>query len=214
MESVAPFVGLLVAFFLGSLPTGLWAGRFARGIDIRDHGSGNLGATNVYRTLGPRWGIGVMLLDAGKGALAVAAARALDPSHPTAAGVLGMAGAFLGHMFTPLAGFRGGKGVATAAGSWAALLPLPFLAALLGWALVFAITRIVSLASIVAVVVLPVAVLVVGAGSPRAPWLWLALATMVFVLVRHRSNLRRLRRGEERRLALRGSTAESKGPAR
>ncbi|MEZ4653985.1 MAG: glycerol-3-phosphate acyltransferase [Candidatus Eisenbacteria bacterium] len=106
----------LLSFLLGSIPSGLWLGRAVRGIDVREHGSGNLGATNVYRTLGPRWGISVLLLDAAKGVGAVLVSRAVGgTANPVLLGLLGMIGAALGHMFTPFAGFRGGKGVATLA---------------------------------------------------------------------------------------------------
>ncbi|MEZ4650623.1 MAG: glycerol-3-phosphate acyltransferase [Candidatus Eisenbacteria bacterium] len=114
-----------------------------------------------------------------------------------------MVGAFFGHMFTPFAGFRGGKGVATAAGAWAALVPYGLLAALLTWIVLFATTRLVSLASVLAAIVLPIAVWVFGHRSVTDPFLWLSLLTAVFIVVRHRSNLGRLRRGQESRLAVR-----------
>ena len=195
-----------IAYLLGGIPSGLWIGRMARGVDVRQHGSGNLGATNVYRTLGPRLGLTVLLLDAAKGVAAVLIARALVPSQPLASGLIGMVGSFFGHMFTPFAGFRGGKGVATAAGAWAALVPFGLLTALVTWIVLFATTRLVSLASVCASIVLPIAVWGFGHRSPADPFLWLSILTAVFIVVRHRSNLGRLKRGEESRLAVRGST--------
>ena len=211
------------AFLLGSIPWGLWVGRLVRGLDVREHGSGNLGATNVYRVLGPRWGLLVLLLDAGKGVAAVLVARALlgagtpesavgagaaagTPGLAIWAGMLGLIASVLGHSFSPLAGFRGGKGVATAAGAWGALFPLALAAALAAWILCFALTRIVSLASIVACLVLPVAAAWLRRGQGpllRDPLFDLAVLTALLILARHRSNLRRLRRGREQRLDLR-----------
>ena len=218
-------LAILVAFLLGGIPSGLWVGRAVRGIDVRQHGSGNLGATNVYRNLGPRWGLTVLALDAAKGVAAVLCSRLLLPGHPALAGVIGMAGSFVGHMFTPFAGFRGGKGVATAAGAWGALTPYALFTALGVWILIFVTTRIVSLASLIATSILPVALVLFGHGSPREPWIWLSLATAAFVAIRHRGNLGRLRRGEEGTLMLRnppksagssdsgGSSETAPGPA-
>jgi len=194
----------LLSFVLGAVPSGLWIGRAVRGVDVREHGSGNLGATNVYRTLGPAWGIAVLLLDAGKGVAAVLIARAVGAGegHALAAGIVGMVGAALGHMFTPFARFRGGKGVATLAGAWATLAPITLAIALLAWIATFAITRVVSLASILAAVVLPLAAaLTVGFADPR---FFIAIVVASLLILRHRSNLTRLRRGEEPRLDLRG----------
>jgi acyl phosphate:glycerol-3-phosphate acyltransferase len=197
--------GTLAAFLLGSLPWGLWLGRWTRGIDVRLMGSGNLGATNVYRVLGPRLGILVLLLDAGKGTCAVLLCRTWTGS-PVWGGLLGMAAAVLGHSFTPWAGFRGGKGVAAAAGAWSALAPLPLACTLGVWTLVFILARIVSLGSIIAAAALPVAVglLVHRAGGPWTDPLFLfALLTCLLILARHRSNIRRLLQGKEKPLNLR-----------
>ncbi|MCA9729757.1 MAG: glycerol-3-phosphate 1-O-acyltransferase PlsY [Candidatus Eisenbacteria bacterium] len=193
----------LLSFLLGSIPSGLWLGRAVRGIDVREHGSGNLGATNVYRTLGPRWGISVLLLDAAKGVGAVLVSRAVGgTANPVLLGLLGMIGAALGHMFTPFAGFRGGKGVATLAGAWGAVAPFTLAIALGVWILAFATTRIVSIASILAAVALPIAA-AIDAGV-RDPRFATALLVGTLLILRHRSNLTRLRRREERRLDLRG----------
>jgi acyl phosphate:glycerol-3-phosphate acyltransferase len=209
----------LGAFFLGSLPWGLWLGRFLRGVDVRRHGSGNLGAANVYRVLGPRLGIAVLLLDAGKGVAAVLVAHCIHHAGvtvgaggPAAAGsqavdwsgLLALAAAVLGHSFTPFAGFRGGKGVATAAGAWGVVAPLPLAVALGVWVVAFAIRRIVSLASIIAVTALPIAVWLLRPRPWADPVAWLSVVTGVLVVVRHRSNLSRLAAGSERSLELAG----------
>jgi glycerol-3-phosphate acyltransferase PlsY len=223
---------VIAAFLLGSLPWGLWIGRLVRGIDVRRHGSGNLGATNVYRLLGPRWGITVLLLDAAKGVAAVLLARAIahavaGPSaaqgaiaagaapggagaaagRETWAGFAALAGSILGHSFSPFAGFRGGKGVATAAGAWGALAPIPLACALGAWAVVFAATRIVSAGSVVAALVLPAAVACFRRGEAPLvadPIFWLSVVTALLLIARHRSNIDRLLHGRERPLKLRG----------
>jgi glycerol-3-phosphate acyltransferase PlsY len=206
------------AFALGSLPWGFWIGRWARGIDVREHGSGNLGATNVYRLLGPWWGIAVLLLDAAKGAAAVWAARSVvgivgDPAASWA-GLLGMAGAVAGHTLTPFAGFHGGKGVASAAGAWCLLAPWPLAVCLALFALVFALTRIVSAGSLAAAVALAPAVALL---DPRQtalladPVFWSAVLTSALIVLRHRANLERLVRRQEKPLDLRGPRATTRG---
>ena len=205
-------LGAVAAFLIGSLPWGLWTGRLVRGIDVRRHGSGNLGATNVYRVLGPGWGITVLLLDAAKGVAAVLLARQLCGGDGGAwGGLVGLAGSVLGHSFSPFAGFRGGKGVATAAGAWGALAPAALGCALAAWTVFFAATRIVSAASMAASVVLPVAVGLLrqrGQAAARDPIFWLAVLTAILLLLRHRSNLERLLHGREKPLALRGPARE------
>jgi glycerol-3-phosphate acyltransferase PlsY len=196
------------AFLLGSIPWGLWIGLRLRGLDVRRRGSGNLGATNVYRVLGPSWGLAVLILDAGKGAAAVWVSRLLlGPPAASWAGVLGMAAAVLGHTFSPWAGFRGGKGVAAAAGAWAVLAPAALGASLALFTLVFAVTRIVSASSLAAALALApgVALLEHRRTSFTAdPIFWFAVLTAILIVARHRSNLRRLWRRQEKPLDLRG----------
>ncbi len=194
-----PVVGLVAAYVIGSTPFAYFAGRLLRGIDLRQHGSGNLGATNVYRTLGAPAAIIVLLLDAAKGALPVLAFPALTG----AAGswwpaVFGMA-AILGHV-RPYAGvFKGGgKGVATASGVFAALAPVPFAASFATFVVVVSLTRYVSLGSMLGAAALALTVVVRdGIGSPLGA---VALALAAFVVWTHRANIGRLRRGEESRL--------------
>ena len=189
---------LVAAFGLGSTPFAYLAGRALRGIDLRQHGSGNLGATNVYRTLGAVPAVVVLLLDAVKGALPALlfpAWAGLAPAWGIAFGGLAIAG----HV-RPYGGlFRGGgKGVATAAGVFAALTPVACAIALVAFVAVVATTRYVSLGSMTAGAVLAAtAVLRDGAASPVA---LAACAVAAFLVWTHRANIGRLRRGEEARL--------------
>lgn len=191
---------LVVAFFIGAIPFGYIAGRLA-GIDIRKQGSGNIGATNVFRVLGAKWGIPVFLLDALKGVvptlLALWSVTSLSVlPGDVLAGVSGLA-AVLGHTFTPFLSGKGGKGVATSTGFIAALLPGPFLAVAVTWGLVFAISRMVSLASLIAAVVLPVSTVIL---YPDKSFL-IGLTSLITILVflTHRSNIQRLIAGKENR---------------
>jgi acyl phosphate:glycerol-3-phosphate acyltransferase len=192
-----PLLLLLASYLLGAVPSSYIAGRLVRGIDLRQHGSGNLGATNVFRVLGVGVAIPVMVIDVLKGWVPVA----LFPIwHGGAGGVWPLAygaAAIVGHGFSPYVGFRGGKGIATAAGVFLALAPVAVLTGLVVFAVLVYATRIVSVASLSAAIALPLMVyLTLGAG----PVLWLALGVTSFVFYTHRSNLRRLRRGEEPRI--------------
>lgn len=196
----------LAGFVLGSIPFGYWAGRL-KGIDIRQHGSGNIGATNVIRVLGKAIGIPVFILDILKGLLPTLLPRWLvDQAEPgfgwvSATTVAAGLAAVLGHMFTPWLRFKGGKGVATAAGVLAGIAPLAMLAGLVAWLALFFTTRFVSLASMVAAVTVPVAMSVLMARQHR--WdpvlLVFGILVAVLVIVRHRSNIRRLLAGTENR---------------
>lgn len=184
------------AYLIGGLPTSLIAGRLAKGIDLREHGSGNLGATNVFRVLGWKIATPVMLIDVLKGWLPTYLFTTLD-GQPAAEWALAYgAAAIVGHVFSPYIRFRGGKGVATSAGVFLALSPGAALTGMLVWAAVVWRTRIVSLGSLAAAVALPVGVYALeGTGFV----LWLSLALALFVIVAHRANIRRLLRGEELR---------------
>jgi glycerol-3-phosphate acyltransferase PlsY len=204
---LASLLGLALGFGLGSIPASHLAGRWFKGIDLRDHGSGNLGATNAFRVLGPVAAIPVLIVDVGKGALAVWLAFALLPAVEQAAdlvALLAAVGAVLGHSFSPFVGWRGGKGVATAAGAFGTLAPWAMLPAFLVWLLLLLTTRIMSVASVAAATVLPVNLLTAelltrGEGEPfRVATLAVAFLTAAWVVLRHRSNLSRLRRGEEK----------------
>ena len=196
-------------FLLGSIPTGYIAGRLRGGLDLREVGSGNLGATNVFRNLGLVPGVVVMLLDIGKGSLAAFVGLSLLPALSTAlpdlTGLMCALAAVLGHSLSPWMGFRGGKGVATAAGAFLVLAPLPGLGTLLVWAILLATTRVMSVASLAGAVVLPVTLALVELVRPdgeQRRWATLILGVLigVWVIWRHRSNIDRLRDGTESKL--------------
>ncbi|MEN8374436.1 MAG: glycerol-3-phosphate 1-O-acyltransferase PlsY [Gemmatimonadota bacterium] len=184
---------LILAYLLGSIPSSFLAGR-ARGIDLRERGSGNLGATNVFRVLGWRWAAPVMLLDVAKGFVPARYFAGLAAVDGTGWALAFGVAAIVGHVFPVYVRFRGGKGVATGGGVFLALAPAAVGIGLLVWGGVVAITGIVSLASMVAALALPAAVWwLEGSGL----MFYVALALAAFVLVTHRANVRRLVRGEE-----------------
>jgi glycerol-3-phosphate acyltransferase PlsY len=186
---------LALAYLLGSIPFGYLAGRL-RGVDIRVEGSRNTGATNVFRTLGRGIGIAVMAADIGKGLAAVLIARALlDDPWPLAAAGLAVAG----HVFPVWLRFRGGKGVAVAAGALIGVMPLVSATLVVIWVAIVLATRYVSLASVISAGALPVLAWAFGLDWPK---LVLAGLVSAAVLVRHRSNLKRLARGQELRIDL------------
>jgi len=199
----------LTGYLLGSVPFSYLAGRL-RGVDLRRHGSGNLGASNAYRVLGAGAGISVLALDVVKGTAAVllAGCMASRAGVDAAEWLKGAAalGAVSGHVWTVFLRFRGGKGVATAAGAFLGLAPLATLIAVAVWLVLVAATRIVSVGSMAGALALPISVYFVGRrgdsipGSSLGPSFWLALAAAVVVLTRHRSNIRRLVEGNENRL--------------
>jgi glycerol-3-phosphate acyltransferase PlsY len=197
-ETASVALTAVAAFALGSIPFGLLIAK-AKGIDIRDVGSGNIGATNVARNLGKRLGVVVLLLDAAKGAIPVAIIlhTALVPSREpyllTVAGI----GAIAGHCFSPWLRFRGGKGVATSLGVFTVLAPFVTLGAGLVFAAVYKVSRAVSLGSITAALGIPLAF--VALGRP-GPWIALGAGAAVIVLVKHQSNIRRLLSGSELRV--------------
>jgi acyl phosphate:glycerol-3-phosphate acyltransferase len=186
---------LAAGFLLGSFPFGLWWGRLLRGVDVRQHGSRNLGATNVFRVLGPAHGVAVLLLDAAKGAAAVLLAWWIGGGGalPLLAGLC----AVLGHVFSPWVRFRGGKGVATGLGVWVVVAPVATALALGVWGGTLALTRRVSPASLLASLVLPPAVWWTGPPEGRALPTAIAAAIAILLWVRHWGNVRRLLRGEE-----------------
>ena len=193
------------AFFylVGSMPTGYLLGR-SRGLDIRQHGSGNIGATNVWRVMGRNWGLLAFASDFLKGFLPLYLLRTLSFSFPeggswSAALLLVLCGlaAIIGHNYTPWLGFKGGKGIATSAGVLAALMPPVLAIALSLWIVATLITRTVSIGSLLAAAVLPPATLWFYPGE----WVYFGLATLAGGLAvwRHRSNIQRLLAGTETR---------------
>lgn len=193
---------LLSAYLLGSVSFGLLLVRRTQGIDVRSTGSGNPGATNALRAAGPAVGVTVLALDIAKGFLPVAAGRAVEVPVRGLAWI--GAAAVIGHVFPLWHRFRGGKGVATAAGALTALAPWPMLAAFVLFLVTVASTRIVSLGSVLAALSAPLFWAVGGRLGWWSPPPTMALAGCVaislLVLWRHQDNLRRLSRGEEPRL--------------
>ncbi len=192
---MSPWQAAVLSYFVGSVPFGYMAGKL-RGVDIRSQGSGNIGATNTLRLLGVPAGLAVLVLDVGKGVLA--AHLGLVVGGPWL-GVLAGFLAVVGHNWSVFLGFKGGKGVATSFGLALRLMPVPSLAALLAFAIVVGLTRLVSLGSMVGAGVILVAVL--GTSQPL-PYILVAVLAVAFVFIRHRDNIARLRTGTENRLNL------------
>jgi glycerol-3-phosphate acyltransferase PlsY len=197
---------LIGSYLLGSIPFGYLAGRLG-GIDIRKAGSGNVGATNVVRVLGKRYGYPVFALDVLKGFGAVKISMLMAPGRPPELnspeilGILAAMCSVLGHLYPPWLKFEGGKGVATSAGALLALAPVATLIGAAIWIIVFWLTRYVSLASVIAAVVLPIVILVVSLQDQKKsrPLVYSSACVAAVVIWRHRSNLSRLIRGTEPR---------------
>jgi len=190
---VSAVVVILVAYVAGSIPTGVLLGR-AAGIDVRREGSGNIGATNVARTAGRTLGILTLIGDALKGLLPVLLARALGLDE--AAVATAAVATLCGHVFSMFLRLRGGKGVATGVGALLGLAPASLPIPLVIFAATIAVTRIVSLASILAVLLAPLAVFFFRYPPPATA---AAIAMALLILYRHRENMSRLLAGTERR---------------
>ncbi len=217
----------LLAFLLGSIPFGLLMAK-SRGIDIRAHGSGNIGATNVLRVMGKKYGIPCLLLDMLKGFIPVVLAISLiqfegSKNPMSIAGLASQAGEFpmltaqifqvitglcaiLGHNYSPWVGFKGGKGIATSAGVLIALMPAAIVILLVVWLLVFLISRYVSLASIIAALALPLVMLwgswfhgKIQDGTWNKSLFIFTLIIAFLAVWKHRSNIQRLINGTENR---------------
>ncbi|QNI89579.1 glycerol-3-phosphate 1-O-acyltransferase PlsY [Synechococcus sp. ROS8604] len=189
------FFSLLLGYFLGSIPSGWLAGRWLKGIDLRELGSGSTGATNVLRQVGKGPALVVFLIDVGKGATAVLIARALGLGDwiQVLAGLTALAG----HIWPVWLGFKGGKAVATGLGMFLGLAWPVGLASFGVFMAVFSLSRLVSLASVLAAISLP---LLMAADSGSTANLVVALVAMLLVLWRHRSNIQRLINGTEPKL--------------
>lgn len=188
------FLVLLISYFLGAIPVALWVGRWWKGIDVRRHGSGNIGTTNAFRLLGTGPGTVVLILDMSKGALAASLGLYFD--SPIIAVVAGLT-AISGHNWSPFVKFKGGRGVATAAGVALRLMPKIGLTVFIIWALIVAITRYVSLGSIIAAILLPVLTLIWLDPAAKIPYFIFSLAAALFIIVRHFPNIKRLLNGTE-----------------
>jgi glycerol-3-phosphate acyltransferase PlsY len=190
---------LLGGYLSGSIPFGYLIAKLKGGGDIRQQGSGNIGATNVARVIGKRLGLLTLVLDAAKGMIPVAITwlwhPATEQAQPTVEAMVALA-ALLGHCFPVWLGFRGGKGVATAAGVLAVQNPLLAASGMAAFAVVFGITRVVSLSSIVAALVLPPTYFLMNGGSPDGQGVPYVIILLV-VIGKHHGNIRRLLAKEE-----------------
>ena len=185
-----------VAYLLGSIPSSVWLGKALKGIDLRKHGSGNAGATNAFRVLGKPIGTAVLILDMGKGFLAVNLSHFQHTIPPGKEAwmvlqiVLGLL-AVVGHLYPVFSGFRGGKGVAAIAGTGLAVHPYAALAAIGVYLIVFLISKVSALGSLSAVVSYPLWIMVVFRPEYRALWIF-SLVVPLLVILTHRSNIERL----------------------
>ncbi len=184
------------AYLLGATPTSYLVARTFRGVDLRAFGSRNLGATNLYRLMGWKGAVPVALYDIAKGTVPVLLAAALHPVPAWFPLFIGLC-AVLGHVFSPFVRFRGGKGVATAAGVFLALAPLCVVLAVVVWGIVLKLSGYVSLGSMIAAVAFAASAPLFYPGS-RATF-YAALVTAAFIVFTHRANLRRLVEGTENR---------------
>jgi glycerol-3-phosphate acyltransferase PlsY len=201
LSGAAPW--LLASYLLGAIPTSYVAARVFRGIDLREHGSRNLGATNLYRVLGWRFAIPVGLFDAAKGAIPVLLFAPRISDSQVVALLCGVV-AIVGHVFSVFVRFKGGKGVATAAGVMLALTPAALGVAALVWALLVYLTGYVSLGSIVAAAVFPVAVFLLERPD-RSEILWVDALVAAAIIWLHRTNIKRLLQGTENRFGRRAA---------
>ncbi|HSE47201.1 MAG TPA: glycerol-3-phosphate 1-O-acyltransferase PlsY [Gemmatimonadales bacterium] len=200
---------LLGSYLCGAVPTSYLVAKWFRGIDLREHGSKNLGATNLYRTLGWKFALPVGVIDVAKGAIPVLLLGPRLPGvtlFPTLCGVM----AVVGHVYSVFVGFKGGKGVATAAGMLLGLAPEALGVALIVWLVLVRSTGYVSLGSVVAAAVFPPADYLFHPGRRTLPALGLDVAVALFVIWRHRANIHRLLNGTESRFGRRGDTAPSR----
>jgi glycerol-3-phosphate acyltransferase PlsY len=193
---VTPWLLVAAAYLLGSIPASYIAGRMAKGIDLREHGSGNLGATNTFRVLGAKVAAPVMVFDILKGTLPVVAFSQWDGSPDWRWELAYGAAAIVGHVFSIYMRFKGGKGVATSAGVFGALAPLPLWTGVLVWLIVLKTMRMVSAGSVLAALTVGVLLWVV---PTRMEVRLLGMAIVAFVIFAHRSNIGRIMRGEEPR---------------
>lgn len=198
-------IGGLVGYLLGSIPTGLWIGKWRGGEDIRATGSGRTGATNTFRALGIRWSVTVLVLDALKGGIPILIVMLVWDS-PTGEVVGGLA-AVIGHQFPLYAGFRGGRGAATALGGMIAIMPMGALFAL-GTAIPILLKiRVMSLATLTGATSAAIGISLLAAfGQAPDAYIAYAVGTWVLVLVGHKDNVERIAAGTERVLSMGRST--------
>ncbi len=215
-ETIYYILIIAASYLIGSIPWGFVIGKLNK-IDIREHGSGNIGATNVLRTLGKKWGIPCFILDFIKGLFPVVVvniliSKKIIPEEATFATALAALGTVFGHIFTIFLKFKGGKGIATSAGCLLALAPYPLLIGIVIWIAIFYSTRYVSLASIAAAASLPVNALAcnqfgLGTKATNAEIILLALLGTL-AIYRHKSNITKLLNGTENRFEKKSKTKD------
>jgi len=201
---ISLFAVIVLSYLIGSFPTAILVSKHLKGIDIREHGSGNAGGTNVLRTLGWKAGISVMLFDVAKGWVAAYYIAELGYENglilPIFVQIIAGISAILGHVYTIFAKFKGGKGVGTAAGMLIAIYPLALLFCFSVFLLVAFSTKYVSLASMLAAITLPISLLLIEIYTeiPTPPiQFYFAVTVALFIIFTHRSNIGRLLKGEE-----------------
>jgi len=200
-------IALLLAYLLGSIPSAVWIGKSLYGVDVREFGSGNSGATNTFRVLGKRAGLIVLSLDILKGWLAVTMASFISEAPAGTSQyvdlqiVLGVA-AVVGHIFPVFAGFRGGKGIATLFGVILAAHPLACLMSLGVFVLIFLAFNYVSLGSISAALAFPIIVITVFAESVVPSMVIFSIMVAILVMITHQKNIERLLRRQESKMSL------------
>jgi glycerol-3-phosphate acyltransferase PlsY len=204
MDMPSILIIVLLSYLAGSIPTAIIASRIVMKDDIRNHGSKNAGATNVFRVMGWKPALAVVLIDVGKGILATLAISTLRvgpvPLDPVLIKLFAGTAAIIGHVWTLFAGFKGGKGVGTAFGAFLGIAPLPVLITLAVWLAVVFSTRIVSVSSLAAAVCLPLALWIQKRFfRPDIPdsLVWITVFLALLIVFTHRSNIKRLLRGEE-----------------
>ncbi len=181
------FLALLLSFFIGAIPFGVFIGKM-RGVDVRSVGSGNIGATNVWRALGPKAGTAAFVLDVLKGVAGPVLGRMLIPESEIGIAACAIA-PVLGHTFSPFLGFKGGKGISTSLGALFGLIPLVGIVIFSIWGVILAFTRIISLASVIVCVMLPFLAYFMGAPGPSV-----AVAGLMGLVafLKHLPNMKRI----------------------
>jgi len=203
MNILLTIAAFVLAYILGSIPTSIWAGKVFRGIDIREHGSGNAGAANAIRVLGWKTGVPVLIVDMAKGWFSAMLPIFFSLAEPDSALITNLqigtgVTAIIGHVFPVFAGFRGGKGVATVSGVLLAIHPLLTLSCLGIFLIVILITRIVSVASMSAGIAFPILLFALF-DTPSLFFKVFSVFVAVALIITHRKNIRRLLKGEEKK---------------
>ena len=206
------FIVIVVSYLFGSFPTAILAGKILKKIDIRHYGSGNAGATNVFRVLGWKAGLGVLLIDMLKGFIPVffiAPYFQPDPNTVIYYQVAAAVAAIAGHIWTIFAGFKGGKGVGTSAGAFLGLAPLPLLTALLFFIIIVGLTQYVSLGSLLASLVFLLVLLLqkymFGVAISNV-LIYLSVVIVTLIWFAHRGNIKRLLQGTENKIEFKKSS--------